>query len=538
MTHKMTLVAALWIVGFSLSPVFAQGAGQQSRTPNPAVQNPVDSGEVTRLLQSGNLDDAAKATITTYMRNFFVRWTDQKNTADLGKYRKDIQTLVEGVSNPQGKSTLLGLLAKALYDIANDTNKKDYYPACRYNAVLTLGELDEGVAADGRPKPYLKALDALYQLYKNQGDGQDTTREAVRLGALHGIRRHVILGNIQTSNGQQIADLLISIAADTPYENKNGGSAGTGPNPPENVIIIATNPNALNTAEPQRTVELHNWFRNTAIGTLGYLSVAAGPTQNAIIDALLERINDEAELPVIRYQCAYSLSRFNKTIETSPDLLKKTTGALLTLGLVIHDDGIQTMLDEQSTQQTVGSMSGGMGGSMGGGMEGGMGMSPGGGMSGMYGGGTGSTMGQAQADQINNSLIQIKDGFSSMIACIQGPDYRTGGLVNSEAVKETPYHEVLTGLNKTITECVKFLDEGDPEAAKRAKQQQTSGMDSMGMSMGSGMGTSSTGATTTVKNQPKVTMKEIEDRLKIVKNDIERLKGIMNALDAGILASN
>ena len=145
-----------------------------------------------------------------------------------------------------------------------------------------------------------------------------------------------------------------------------------------------------------------------------------------------------------------------------------------------------------------------------------------------------SSMSQTQADQINNSLVQIKDGLSSIIACVQGPDLRSGGLANSDAVKDSPYHKVLVGLNKSITECVKFLDEGDPEAAKRAKESSTLSTGGM-MGGASMMGSGGLGGTsvTTVKNQPKVTMSEIDIRLKTFKTDVELLRNVMQSLEDG-----
>ena len=526
MTPKITLVTALLIVAFLLSPGFAQGTGQPART---STQNQaVDSGEVVRLLQSGVPDDAGKTVVTAFLRNFFARWTDPNNAAELGRFKREIQPVINSVSNAQGKDYLLGQFAGGLLNFANN---KNYYPASRYNAVLALGELD----VDGNSTYYPRVLEALYKIYdplydlnedeqaaKRSENEQDPAREAVRLGALLGIRRHVILGitNTQTRDGR-IAPLLMKIAADTPYKKdaKDGETAGANSNEDDDVVVLSVNPLAEKSFEKQRTVEIHNWFRNNAIETLGFMSNASVSTQNEIISTLLTRIQDDAELPSIRYQCAYSLSRFNRTIESSPDdLLKRTTQALLTLGLAVYDDGIQTMIAEQSTTQTYGTMptAGGMGG-------------PGGGMSDMSGMGAGnmnSAAGQTLADQINNSLIQIKDGFSSISACVQG----TGGLMNSDAVKNTPYHEVLFGLNKTIVECVKFLDDGDPAAKQRTQsaEQSARGMDAMGP--GSGSGTQ----TTTAKNQPKVSMKEIEERLKIVKKNIEDLQNIMRSPDAGM----
>ena len=532
MSKTKILVAVLMIAVFVLSPEFAQVIGQQPRT---SAQNQVDSGEVVRLLQVGAPDEAGKATVTAYLTSFFAQWRDPNNATELGRYRKEIQTIVDNVSNPQGKEYLLGMLTNGL---ANSyVNNKNLYAACRYNAVLALGDLDTG-QANGIPVPYPRALEALYKIYdplydlsedeqvsKRVENEQDPAREAVRLGALLGIRRHVVLGiaNAQTRDGR-IAPLLMKIAADTPYIKDDSGTAEED----DDVVVLSITPNAVNTSEKQRTVELHNWFRTNAIETLGHLSGASQATQNEIVNTLLARIQDDAELPSIRYLSAYSLSRFNKTIESSPnDLLKRTTQALLTLGLVVHDDGIMTMMEEQSTTQTVGSMqTGSMGGAGGGMSEMGMGM-------GMGSGGTSSSAGQTQADQINNSLIQIKDGFSSINACILGPDFRSGGLMNSDTVKNTPYHPILLGLNKTIAECVKFLDDGDPAAKQRVQATSDLAMGMEGMGTGSGAQ-----PTATAKNQPKVSMKEIEDRLKIAKKNIEDLQNVLRSLDAGLMTAS
>ena len=516
--NKTKILTAVLLIAFLLPPIFAQGTGQPARS---SAQSQVDPGEAVRLLQGGApTDDASKAVVTTYLKNFFARWMDPNNAAELGNYRRQIQLVINSVSNPQGKDYLLVQFAGYLSNFANK-KELNLYPAGRYNAVLALGELEADAGT-----PYPQALGILYRIYEDKGDGQDMAREAVRLGALQGIRRHVILGiaNAQARD-ERIAPLLMKIVADTPYQKDDSGTAD------DDIIVLSVNPNAENTSEPQRTVEVQNWFRNTAIETLGHMSNASVPAQNAIIDTLLTRIQDDMELASIRYQCAYSLSRFSRAIENSPDLLKRTTQALLSLGVTVHDDGIQTMIEEQSTTQTV-STTGSMGGSMGGGIGDGMMAGPSMGGSSMGGG---STMGQTQADQVNNSLIQIKDGFSSIRACIQGPDYRSGGLVNSDSVKNTPYHEVLLGLDKIITECVKFLDEGDPEAKKlaaAATAQADRGMGGMGKIPG--VGTDGTTAAAKVKNQPKVSMKEIEDRLKIVKKSVEELQNVMRRLDAGL----
>ena len=529
MTTKITYLTAFLLLVCSVSCVFAQNRSSKTRDAAEEVDiaaaytvlKPVMSelskrDEVTRLLQSGTLDDEAKTTVNNYLQRYeLARWTDPKNVAEYPKYKKELQSIITNVSNPQGKEFLLSRLTVLLSGFATKT---DFLPACRYNAVLALGELDTG-QTDGRPTPYLRALQRLLQIYANQGDGTDPAHEAIRLGALLGIRRHVILGitNAKARN-ESVPELLISIVADTPYK-KDEAAEETSSDSTDRTgvrsVVVTVEANAKNISEKHRTVDQHNWFRNRAIDTLGYMNNTAPETQQKIIDALLNLIENEVESPSIQYAAAYALSNYTTVIANSPEMLPRTTETLLKLGLAVQKDGILTMIAEKSTQQSVGSFSGG--GSSGmdmGGMGGGMSSS-------LSSGGSGNSA-QMQADQINNSLIQIKDGFSSMQACLIGTGRDAGGLVNSESVKNTRYHEILVNLNQTIQACVKFFDEGDPEAKKRAAL-----VDTSRMSGDSSMGMSSTGGTattTTVVNQPKVTMKEIEDRLRILKNAIEALQ--------------
>ena len=539
MTTKTTYFAAFCLIVFSTTCVFAQNRTTKDKEDDisqmasaftvikPVAAEAQNQGEVIRLLQGDNLTDEAKTSINNYLQRYFLaRWTDPNNSTEFAKYKKELSDLLGQNFSPQGKEFLLSRLVTLLYGFATKT---DFYPACRYNAVLTLGELDSGQAADGRATPYLPALARLLRIYSNQGDGTDAAGEAIRLGALLGIRRHAILG-ISAANQrdeqaakQQVVKLLVSIAADSPYkedtETEGTSLTGSARNVAQSIVVKAE-ANAENITEKYRTVDQHNWFRNRAIDTLGYLNNTSPELQSQIIDALLALIENGAELPSIQYVAAYSLSNYNATIAKSPDLLKRTTEAMLQLGLAVCEDGKQTMIAERSTMQTTGSLS--MGGSS----------------SDMAGGfssaGGGIDANQLQADQINNSLIQIKDGFSSILACIAGANFRSGGLISDESLKNSPYHEVWVGLNQAITNCVKFLDEGDPEVVKRRAQQTSTsdGMSTSGTSSSDGLA-----AAATVKNPPKVTMPEIENRLKTLRADIEILQNVMSSLQTGTAAS-
>ncbi|MDR1384154.1 MAG: hypothetical protein LBJ67_09955 [Planctomycetaceae bacterium] len=441
--------------------------------------------------------NAAKSYLTNY---FFARWTDEKNANLLKEYRAELDRLTQGASG-SGKEKALNGAAGNLKQIYESPN---IYPACRYNAISAFGALESE-----RGVLWAKTIPHLVNAYQPQsGDSAkdeaekakrlaDPAYEAIRIGALLGIIRHVQMGISDVKvRDAQVVPLLIDLAADTPHKPTADNTDET-----DNSITVTTDTSAVGTQEPQRTVEQHDWFRLRAIQSLGYLK--ASQEQSKIIATLLTLIKDKNERPDVRYEAAFSLSQLD--IIASGVSLDDVTEALVTLSINVCDDGIQFMIREMTSQQVVGSTGGGS-------------------MSGMDAGYSGGSMGggvtsQMQADQINNSISQIKYGFSSILACVAGADYKKGGLMTLDAVKNTPSLEILVNMNKAVSECIEFLEKGDPEAAKRRTAALTTGMDSVASS------TSMAGtATATVKNQPNVTMNEINTRLTSLRQELEILQ--------------
>ncbi|MCL2348903.1 MAG: hypothetical protein FWC50_11675 [Planctomycetaceae bacterium] len=514
---------------FSGNTVFAQGTPYKARPVDKAEA--AKAGQIAQLLQGGNLGDTEKTTVDNYLKNyFFARWTDEANAADMIKYRRELNDLIAS-SGGQGKTYILAQSARYLTAMAG---AKTIYPACRYNAMLALGELDVAKGQDDRPVPYPEALPMLVKAYQKK-DAADMTNEAVRLAAILGIRRHVLLG-IADENvlDSQVLPLLTQLALDTPHKNPQEGVADE---IDPNAIVISTEPSASSTSEPQRTIELQDWFRLRAIQALGALT--ASKNQDEIIQTLLTIIEDPNESPVIRYEAAFSLSKFNLA-GTDP---AHVVAALLAMGIAACDDGISYMMAQSTSQQTMGGtsgmgMSGGMGMSSGGmSMSGSSGMmsSGGGGYSGMTGS-AGGSMGQAEADQINNSIARIKYGFSPIIACATGPNYKSGGGLIGAGFKDEQTVQLAKDMMKSLQDCITYLEKGDPDAARRAR---AAGMNMMGGAPGrrgsssSGMmgpsGSSSgmpggMGTAADVKNMPKVTKVEIDQQLKKVKNELTTLQ--------------
>jgi len=504
------------IMGYGITAYAQKSASSAKKTDNSAkteavykslpVDDSLKSQPITQLL-NGGLDDAAKTSIKNYFtKYFFARWTVEANADQLKKFRQELDDLLRG-TNGEGKNYALKASEFYLRQIYDSPN---FFPACRYNAILSLGSLNNS-----------DSLNALVSAYTPKDDAEKAKRladpayEAIRVGALLGIMRHVQSGIADENlRDGKIVPLLIDIASDTPHKEQEGNVDET-----DNSITVTTETSAIGTKEPQRTIEQHDWFRERAIQMLGNLK--ASKEQAKIVETLLSLMKDKNEKPEIRYEAAFALSQLD--IAASGVAIDKVTDALLTLSVNVCDDGIQFMISEMASQQFAGSTGGTSGGTMGG-MSGGMGMDSGG-YGGSMSGGTGVTS-QAQADQINNSISQIKYGFSSVLACVAGPDYKKGGLMTADAVKNTPSLEVLVNLNKVINESITFLEKGDPDAEKRKKEMSSlntmsseSGMSSMG-----GTGT----ATVSIKNQPKVTMREIDDQLKTLKNELDLLQKTLN----------
>jgi len=519
----VTILGVLFFIFFiTATTVFGQ---YDEMKVDPAQKNKKD--EVIAALRGGGaLDQTANTYLNTY---FFPRWTVANNATELATYRtRELPELLDAATG-QAKTELLDRCKKLLAYMAS--NNKNYYPACRYNTMYALGALDE--QSGNPPVPYGPAVPELLKAYQDK-----SYPDGVRLAALEGLRRHAILGiaNDQIRDGQ-IVPLLIQIALDTPYPPKEEEEA-TDAKPIE--VYVEQKSAMSKTSEPQRSKEIQDWFRMRAIQALGAMKGTKATKQ--IAETLLTIMESKNENPVIRYEATFALSQLELK-EGDIDLLH-AANALAELGIDVCDDSVAFMEEQIRVQQVQGSSSGtgGMPSSSSSyssystpPMSSSMSSSP---MSSspMMGsssgiGGTGTTMSPAQMEQINNSIQRIKYGFSSIMACITGPTYKGQSGMLLLAEKDQIAKNTLQNMQKYITNCIKFLDEGDPEVAKKAaaaKKAAEARATSPGTMSSGGMYSSSTtqSATTAKKvnvNEPKVSMREIEQQLKKIKAEFRVL---------------
>lgn len=393
---------------------------------------------VFSAIRGGSINDAGKKFLTNY---YFARWTMRSNAKDLHKYRAELIADADALPD-EAKKVFIPAATKFLSTYAR-TNA--YYPACRFNAILAIGEFNQSKGANNVPIPYAGVLKGLCVL----ADSNDfQLPDYVRLGAIIGLVRHAELG----IKDEQQKDTVIRI-----------------------FLSILTSKYAK---EKVLRPELHTWFELKAIEGLGKFRSPKGPgSPSEIVDALKLIIDNTKADSEVRSLAAKAIGSMVLTD------LKKYDYVALSKSLVqlardfytaeisfIDTENLRDQIKKSGT-----GMMGGMSGGMGGDPSMGMGPSPemmGGApeMMGM-GPGTGSTMSDDDIAKTNNVIARIKFDFEAISSAIVGPNGK-GGI---RVMIGQDQREILELLDKTITELKNqenFLNFGrDPDGEIATKSQ-------------------------------------------------------------------
>jgi hypothetical protein len=215
-----------------------------------------------------------------YASYLFPEWTQttEKNLNSLPKERdKFVKNSLElSAKNPAAHARLVDLTHTKLSEIAKDP---EFHPAVRYNAILIVGLLNEtepnrGTGVKQMPEPYIKALTTLMEELKKPGNN-----EAVRVGALLGVSRH-----LEWDNSKQ------AVAAKIPPAMRTEAIT-------ELTSIVSTKiPPAGRSAEGQ------TWLRRRALEALGHAyALKVEPEFAKLLDDI---IADDAEPISIRCTAA------------------------------------------------------------------------------------------------------------------------------------------------------------------------------------------------------------------------------------------
>ena len=230
---------------------------------------------VGQILGAGNLESGDQTLFDDYYRKYFLaRWTLPENCNKLPSLRKELSNEFWKCRN----KPVHAYLSSLVLDFMGKMAEANVHPAARYNAMLTIGNLNSREQT-GRVNP-VPLSEAFPLLLKLLTDEQQT--DAVRIGALIGVARHAELGiSDQGARGQAL----------------------------DAALKLATTRNV-----PGRSVRGHAWMRCRAIEILGSLGTAGA--DGSVAKALAQIVGQASNPMNVRCAAARAFGQIERTQET------------------------------------------------------------------------------------------------------------------------------------------------------------------------------------------------------------------------------
>ncbi len=204
--------------------VFAQAGDAEEKSagasPGLFTEYKVDDSQknnvnkINGILRKGKFDDdAQKADFDTFYKTYaLARWTQIKNLGSLSTFRTDLTNQLRQARTGEVHDHLNELALQYLTKIAKD----DCHPTMRYNAMLTIGNLN---AVEGsQPKPLESALPVLLAAVNDK-----QLIVPVKIAALVGINHHVSSGVNNPQMQNPILTAMLGLVAVDPADNADAG---------------------------------------------------------------------------------------------------------------------------------------------------------------------------------------------------------------------------------------------------------------------------------------------------------------------------
>jgi hypothetical protein len=242
--------------------------------------------QINRIVRGASLAENEKIFDGYFVTYVFPLWTQttEKSLNELPKERdKFIRNYLEmSAKNPAAHARLVDITHKKLTEIVQDS---ELHPAVRYNAILIIGLLNEiepnrGTGVKQMPEPYVPALSTLVEELKKPGNN-----EALRVGALLGVSRHLEWDNFKQAMGKIKPDVRKEIVDElTSIVNTNVPPAG-------------------------RSAEGQTWLRRRALEALRHANaVTVDPDFAILLDKI---IGEDTEPMSVRCTAAEVMSHLN-----------------------------------------------------------------------------------------------------------------------------------------------------------------------------------------------------------------------------------
>ena len=384
-----------------------------------------------------NSGDAGQ--IKDFLRKYYLaRWTVREHSRDLPKLRQELETDATSVSGA-AQATFL----KEVVDCLNSYAASDScYPACRFNAALAMGTLNEAAGdRNSGGTPYAGAITPLATLVNSD---KKPYPDYVRLAALIGLERHAELGIKDDKTRANVASLFVKILDPSYAEKKN------------------------------LRADVYEWFQEYAVkGLASFKSPEGNKGGTGTLDLFKQLIDDSSQNYEVRCLAARAIGDMNLDSAKNYNYLELSK-SLITLA---RDFCVENMgyIDDEIVRDSVKSASNGMGaGGMGGGMGGGL-----------SGGGMGGTIQNVKS--LEAIAGRIEYGFDCIQHAVKG-DKKTAAKGVSASLDESKedqkeMQDNLKTLLDEFEEMQTFIKEGAP---------QSGGMMGMTGGMGGGMGMGAT----------------------------------------------
>ena len=392
------------------------------------------AGQKNTVLSGGD-----ESQVKDFLRKYYLaRWTVRGNARELVKYRQEIETDGANLTGA-AQQTFLKCAVDVLKSYAGS---KDCYPACRYNAVLTIGSLNEaaGDRSGAGATPYAGAITVL-ATFLNQ---TKETPDYVRLGALIGLTRHAELG----IKDEKMRNNVKSLFAKT-LNPKFAEERGIRP-------------------------DVYVWFQEKALQGLASFKSPEGTKGGSGTLDLFKGLIDDSDQPFdLRCLAVRAIGDMDLTVAKNYDYAALAKSFVLLARdfcvdeMAYIDSEIVRDAVKTSANQIGGGGPSGMGGM--GGMDSAGGMGGMGGMGGLGGGVGGGMGGTIQNPKTMEALVaRIEYGFDCIQRAVKGVKNGGGPGVQAQLddsnADQAQAKELLVQLLKEIDDIKEFIKNGPQNA--------------------------------------------------------------------------
>lgn len=402
---------------------------------------------IQKWLRAGTIPAGEEQTFTNYYQKYaLARWTFTDRLDEVAGFRRELaKELAMSYKTNRANPAHDQLANLALRFMENCTDDKrlaslgyNFSPVTRFNAIMMIGQLNQVESSGTKlPTPLPAALPLLMRRFQD-----DSQIDAVKLGALIGIRRHCLL---EPRNANNVANMLIGLLREK--ESKR-----------------------------VRSPEGQAWMRLLAVQT--FADLKGRPGTNVVANDFLKVIAETDSPEFLRYAAASGLGSLDYT-NAGLDMNPLLQGLGL-LAIEVCDSERQRMREEMESKKAptpsgmggYGEYAGGSGGSGGAEMESGMGgyedmMGESGyGYGGMAAGPTTSK----EDRQIERIRRRLKDGMTAVLIGLGKKTKSTrqdlsgvSAIAGTDEVKK----QNIESLSDPIHDFFKVIDEKDPDNDKQ-----------------------------------------------------------------------